>query len=222
MQDRLTYASGNTLTTEGFRCSIGEPIDIIVDENTPFGYNAGIDVSKQLLVTLEVDGDVVCYRELHDFEIVNEDENAIVVGDYTINIDANELTGEYTSARIRLEPIELTVSDAFRAAVGKVAPKSEGGSGGDGAVEIPTTYSNGTRTLGMTYNECLQLKNAYICYHTYDGNNNYTSTTVCYLTYVGEKKGLYIVCFVVTDGSSEVGEYIFYADTPDGYATADE
>ena len=150
MQDRLTYANGKTITTEGFRCSIGEPIDIIVDEGAPFSYNAVIDTNKQMLVTLEVDGAVVCYRELHDIEIVNDDEFAIIVGDYTINIDTNELTGEYTSARIRLEPVELTVSDAFRAAVVKVAPKSEGGSGGGVLV---ATADPETGVLNKTWQE---------------------------------------------------------------------
>ena len=144
MQDRLTYANGNTITTEGFKCVVGEPIDIIAYEDTPFSHNAVIDVRKQMLVTLEVDGEIVCYRELHDFEIVNEDEPAIIVGDYTINIDSNELTGEYTSARIRLEPVELTVSDAFRAAVSKTAPKSEGGGGsGGGALVVNVTDGDG-------------------------------------------------------------------------------
>lgn len=155
MQDRLTYANGNTITTEGFKCTIGEPIDIIVDDGTSFGYNANIDTDKQMLVTLEVDGEIVCYRELHDIETVNEDELAIVVGDYTINLDANELTGEYTSARIRLEPVELSVSDAFRAAVGKVAPKSEGGSGG-GVLVVGCTASGelgNVYTLDKTWQE---------------------------------------------------------------------
>jgi hypothetical protein len=102
------------------------------------------------------------------------------------------------------------------------ASSGGGSGGGDGAVEIPTTYLNDTRTLGMTYNECLQLKNAYFCYHTYDGNNNYTSTNVCYLTYVGEHKGHYQVCFVVTSGFGNTSELIFYADTPDGYPTSQD
>lgn len=143
MQDRLTYANGNTITTEGFKCVVGEPIDIIAYEDTPFSHNAVIDVRKQMLVTLEVDGEIVCYRELHDFEIVNEDEPAIIVGDYTINIDSNELTGEYTSARIRLEPVELTVSDAFRAAVSKTAPQSGGDSGGGGGVLLVKANMDG-------------------------------------------------------------------------------
>ena len=177
MQDRLTYANGNTITTEGFKCVVGEPIDIIAYEDTPFSHNAVIDVRKQMLVTLEVDGEIVCYRELHDFEIVNEDEPAIIVGDYTINIDSNELTGEYTSARIRLEPVELTVSDAFRAAVSKTAPQSGGGSGG-GVLVVTDTDG----TLDKTWQEIVDAEYSVLKYQNGVGSYEYEPLS---LTYTG-------------------------------------
>jgi hypothetical protein len=186
MQDRKTYANGNTLTTEGFRCSIGEPIDIIVDEDSPFSYNANIDTGKQMLVTLEVDGETVCYRELHDFEVVNDDEYAIVVGDYTINIDANELTGEYTSARIRLEPVELIVTDAFRAAVGKVAPKASGGGGGGGSGGGVLVVHDVDGTLDKTWQE---IADAYPNVYIADASGN-ASFTVIGVYVDGESHGV--------------------------------
>jgi hypothetical protein len=203
MQDRLTYANGNTLTTEGFRCSIGEPIDIIVDEDLPFSYNANIDTGKQMLVTLEVDGETVCYRELHDFEVVNDDEFAIVVGDYTINIDSNELTGEYTSARIRLEPVEVYTSDAFRAAVSKTAPKASGGGGTSGGGVLVVTDTDGT--LDKTWQEIHDAllgggavleysddeDSAFVIDSVYPGKDNYIVSTVEGRTYSSSTKSGY-------------------------------
>jgi hypothetical protein len=214
MQDRKTYANGNTLTTEGFRCSIGEPIDIIVDEDLPFSYNANIDTGKQMLVTLEVDGEIVCYRELHDFEVVNDDELAIVVGDYTINLDANELTGEYTSARIRLEPVEVYTSDAFRAAVAKTAPKASGGGGsGDGVLVVTDTDG----TLDKTWQE---IHDAFVAgsVRVQKGTDTDTLVSVSGVEY-SSKGGMYIVAQEST-GNWGGGKYT--ASSASGYPVLEE
>lgn len=153
MQDRKNYASGNTITTEGFRCSIGEPIDIKVtvgesEEVYLFYINSG-----DYLVTLEVNGEKAAYRDLYH---VGEDE--VTIGNYTIS-DDQYLTGvsEGDEVVMRLEPVELTVTDAFRAAVGKVAPKSKGGSGG-GVLVVGVTASGelgNVYTLDKTWKEIL-------------------------------------------------------------------
>ncbi len=147
MQDRLTYASGNTITTEGFRCAIGEPIDIKVTVGESEEVDLSDAAAKRInpgnyFITLEVNGEKSAYRDLYHLG-----ENAVTIGDYTISDDLY-LTGvsEDDEVVMRLEPVELTVTDAFRAAVGKVAPKS-GGSGGVLAVE------NINGTLDHTWRE---------------------------------------------------------------------
>lgn len=118
MQDRKTYAKGNTITTEGFRCSVGEPIDIKVtvgeDEDVDLqGEACKIIPNGDHLITLEVNGEKVAYRDLYHLG-----EDTVTVGDYTISDDMY-LTGvsEDDEVVMRLEPVELMVTDAFRAAV---------------------------------------------------------------------------------------------------------
>lgn len=151
MQDRLTYANGNTITTEGFRCTVGEPIDIKLtvgeDENADLPVEAGKPISNgDYLITLEVNGEKATYRDLYHLG-----EDTVTIGNYTISDDLY-LTGvsEDDEVVLRIEPVELTVTDAFRAAVGKVAPKSEGGGGSGGGVLVVTDTEG---TLDKTWQE---------------------------------------------------------------------
>lgn len=150
MQDRLTYASGNTITTEGFRCAIGEPIDIKVTVGESEEVDLPDAAAKRInpgnyLITLEVNGEKAAYRDLYHLG-----EDSITIGDYTISDDLL-LAGvsEDDEVVMRLEPVELTVTDEFRAAVGMVAPTSGGGSGG--GVLVVTVDENDT--LDKTWRE---------------------------------------------------------------------
>lgn len=158
MQDRLTYANGNTITTEGFRCSVGEPFDIKVtvgeDEEVELPAAAGkIIPGGDHLITLEVNGEKAAYRDLYHLG-----EDTVTVGDYTISDDMF-LTGvsEDDEVVMRLEPVEVLTTDAFRAAVKKVAPSnsSDSSSGGSGGSPLVVTDTNGT--LDKTWTE---IKNA--------------------------------------------------------------
>jgi hypothetical protein len=158
MQDRKTYANGNTLTTEGFRCSIGEPIDIKVtvgeDEEVVLPVAAGkIIQNGDHLITLEVNGEKVAYRDLYHLG-----EDTVTVGDYTISDDMF-LTGvsEDDEVFMRLEPVEVIVTDAFRAAVAKTAPKASGGGGGSGGDD--------TEYVTFTMDDAL---GEYVCDHSYE------------------------------------------------------
>lgn len=152
MQDRLTYANGNTITTDGFRCSIGEPIDIKVtvgesEEVYIPGAASKIIPDGDYLITLEVNGEKAAYRDLYRLG-----EDTVTVGDYTISDDLY-LTGvsEDDEVVIRLEPVELTVTDAFRAAVAKAI--AQGGGSGGGVLVVTGTVSDDTMTLDKTWQE---------------------------------------------------------------------
>ena len=137
MQDRLTYANGNTITTEGFRCSVGEPIDIKVT----VGENEEVDLQSEAgkiipngdhLITLEVNGEKAAYRDLYHLG-----DDMVTVGDYTISDDMYlDGVSEGDEVVMRLEPVELMVTDTFRAAVKSLGgSESSGGGSGGGNVE---------------------------------------------------------------------------------------
>lgn len=143
MQDRLTYANGNTITTEGFRCSVGEPIDIKVtvgeDEEVNLQGEAGkIITYGDYLITLEVNGEKAAYRDLYHLG------DPVTVGDYTISDDMYlDGVSEGDEVVMRLEPVELMVTDAFRAAVkslGGAASDSSGGGSGGGVLVVNVVY----------------------------------------------------------------------------------
>lgn len=157
MQDRLTYANGNTITTEGFRCSVGEPIDIKVtvgeDEEVDLGNAAGkIIPNGDHLITLEVNGEKAAYRDLYHLG-----EDTVTVGDYTISDDMYLYgVSEGDEVVMRFEPVELTVTDAFRAAVkslGGAASESSGGGSGGGVLVVNATTSDSAITLDKTWQE---------------------------------------------------------------------
>ncbi len=100
------------------------------------------------LVSLEVNGTVEAYRESLEFS-----SGSCTVGEYTLSYSSYALTVSGTSnndiVRVMVEPLEVKTTDAFRAAVTKVAPKSEGGSGGGGVLVVTDTEG----TLDKTWQE---------------------------------------------------------------------
>lgn len=83
-------------------------------------------VDGDVLISLEVNGTVVARREL--FTMV---EGSVDVGDYTVAYSGGAVTISTTAnndvVEIRIEPVEVVVSDAFRVAVGEAAPEAPSG-----------------------------------------------------------------------------------------------
>lgn len=75
------------------------------------------------LVSLEVNGSVEAYRESMDFS-----SGSCTVGAYTLSYSSYALTVSGTSnndiVRVMVEPLDVKTTDAFRAAVKKVAPET--------------------------------------------------------------------------------------------------
>jgi len=88
------------------------------------------------LVSLEVNGTAVAYRDTFSFA-----SGSCTVGDYTLAYSSYAVTVSTTEendvVRLKVEPVKVYVTDAMKAAVAKVAPKSEGGGSG-GGVPTPT------------------------------------------------------------------------------------
>lgn len=88
-----------------------------------------------VLVSLDVNGTAVARREL--FKMV---EGSIAVGDYTVVYANDAVTISTTEnndlVHIRIEPVEVSVSDGFRAAIKKAVPQSGGSTGGGSGVEL--------------------------------------------------------------------------------------
>jgi hypothetical protein len=133
MQERKTYAKGSTLeSTTGYVVKVGMPVvdDTVkaTSNGATFTENAPL-TDGQYLVTIEVNGEAVAYKES-----VTAD-SGITVGDYSVAENAGKivLTGASANDIVRLliEPLEVSVSDGFRAAINKAVPKSEGGGSGE-------------------------------------------------------------------------------------------
>jgi hypothetical protein len=151
MQDRKTYAKGSTLeSTTGYVVKVGMPVvdDTVkaTSNGATFTENAPL-TDGQYLVTLEVNGEAVAYKES-----VTAD-SGITVGDYSVAENAGKivLTGASANDIVRLliEPLEVSVSDGFRAAINKAAPKSGGGGSGGGVLVVTDTDG----TLDKTWQE---------------------------------------------------------------------
>lgn len=212
MQDRLTYANGNTITTEGFRCSVGEPIDIKVtvgeDEEVNLQGEAGkIITYGDYLITLEVNGEKAAYRDLYHLG------DPVTVGDYTISDDMYlDGVSEGDEVVMRLEPVELMVTDAFRAAVkslGGAASDSSGGGSGGGVLVVNDV--NGT--LDKTWTE---IKNALLSGGASISHSDGGVASVIGAFYDDVYKKYYCVI-------SMVGNYMpsYSADSASDYPTAE-
>ena len=154
MQDRKTYAEGVTNVMADAKAKIGMPVvdgeDTVASESTLASFAGEIPESGSMLVTLEVNGTVIAYREMYT---IDPDEGYIQVGDYSIANDSGSVTIETMEGgdvvRLKVEPVVLEMNDVFRAAVGEVAPKSEGGGSGGGVLVVTATDG----TLDKTWQE---------------------------------------------------------------------
>ena len=171
MQDRLTYANGNTITTEGFRCSVGEPIDIKVTVGEAEEVNLQGEAGKIItygdyLITLEVNGEKAAYRDLYHFG-----EDTVTVGDYTISDDMYlDGVSEGDEVVMRIEPVELMVTDTFRAAVKSLGgSESSGGGSGGGVLIVNATDGDDGVTLDKTWTEIHNAPIAFVLADDIDG-----------------------------------------------------
>lgn len=120
----------------GYNVTIGEPVvdaKGVADSGLSFPCKAIPD--GDYLVTLEVNGTVIAGRDKATFA-----SGSATVGDYTLSyssyaVSVATLTDDDVVV-LRIEPLDVKVSDAFRAAVGKAAPAG-GGSGGSAAEDEP-------------------------------------------------------------------------------------
>lgn len=146
MQERKTYAKGGTLeSTTGYVVKVGMPVvDDTVTANefgnaefTVLNYFAdGLNpyTSGQFLATLEVNGEAIAYKET-----VTIEDGEVSIDEYDISIDEDDATVGVAAGdivRLLIEPLEVSVSDGFRAAIKKAVPQSGGGSGGGSDVEV--------------------------------------------------------------------------------------
>lgn len=112
----------------GYNVTIGEPVvdaNGVADSGLSFPCKAIPD--GDYLVTLEVNGTVIAGRDKATFA-----SGSATVGDYTLSyssyaVSVATLTDDDVVV-LRIEPLDVKVSDAFRAVVGKAAPAAGGGS----------------------------------------------------------------------------------------------
>lgn len=106
----------------GYNVTIGEPVvdaKGVADSGLSFPCKAIPD--GDYLVTLEVNGTVIAGRDKATFA-----SGSATVGDYTLSyssyaVSVATLTDDDVVV-LRIEPLDVKVSDAFRAVVGKAAP----------------------------------------------------------------------------------------------------
>ncbi len=120
-----------------------------------------------VLVSLDVNGTAVARREL--FKMV---EGSIAVGDYTVAYANDAVTISTTEnndlVHIRIEPVEVVVSDALRAAV-KRAIHEQLDAPSDNRFIVTFSYDETTETwiTDKTFDECAEAwttgKNLYAC-----------------------------------------------------------
>jgi hypothetical protein len=212
MQERKNYAKGSTLeSTTGYVVKVGMPVvdDTVkaTSNGATFTENAPL-TDGQYLVTLEVNGEAVAYKES-----VTAD-SGITVGDYSVAENAGKivLTGASANDIVRLliEPLEVYVSDGFRAAINKAVPKSEGGGSGGGVLVVTDTDG----VLDKTWQE---IHDAFVAgsVRIQNGTDTNTLTIVRGVQY-HSKSGEYRV-EPASAGSWQLEIYV--ASSADGYPT---
>ena len=223
MENRY-YGTGKNIENDaGYTVKVGEPVfddkvtsDEYGEAHILVGDNIAIESDTQYLVTLEVNGTVKMYREL--WMSGNADTaNEVALSDYTFTMDEGTIGGltEGDVVIARFEPVELTVSDAFRAAVGKVAPKSEGGSGGGVFVVNGTWDEEGTTcTLDKTWQELYDADFADFHIHTDDGIKDTYILVQAYIAPFGDNP---YGCKFVQPLGDETNVMLFLTDTANGY-----
>lgn len=132
MENRY-YGTGKNIENDaGYTVKVGEPVfdDKVTANEYGVAYilvggNYAIKNDTQYLATLEVNGESKMYRELW-MSGNTENANEVALSDYTFTMDEGTIGGltEDDVVIARFEPVEVYTSDAFRAAVGKVAPET--------------------------------------------------------------------------------------------------
>ena len=219
MQDRKTYAEGVTNVMADAKAKIGMPVVdgeyTVASESTLASFAGEIPESGSMLVTLEVNGTVIAYREMYT---IDPDEGYIHVGDYSIANDSGSVTIETMEGgdvvRLKVEPVVLEMNDVFRAAVGEVAPKSEGGGSGGGVLVVHETVSGGTHTLDKTWQEIHDAVFSVLVSTTGESNKSWGVIASC--DYISDA-GKYVVMYSTVDGPS-----IFDCDSASGYPSYEE
>ena len=154
----MKYAIGdNVEATAGYTVTISAPVvDATAEAYTEddavyadFSIDASVDASEvdfnqDFLITIEVNGVVIAWRELHAFDFdadfcatiggigfTDVGSDGIVLG----NVDSDDpVLADDDEVRLIVEPVKVVLSDAFRAAVRK--------SYVPGAVEVTTEQEN--------------------------------------------------------------------------------
>jgi hypothetical protein len=139
MQDRKTYAKGSTLeSATGYVVKVGMPV---VDDTVTANQYGNAEFTAlnpitdgQYLVTLEVNGEAVAYKETF-----TADGGEINIGEYDISYDDDYATIGVTAddiVRLLIEPLKVSVSDGFRAAVKSLGGSESSGGGSGGGVLV--------------------------------------------------------------------------------------
>ena len=208
--ERKNYAIGKAIeSATGYVVKVGDPI---VDAEAVAGEQGivipcPIEPNGEYLVSLEVNGTVIASRET----IVFSDEGTAKVGSYTLVYDdqggaiVDEEFSEDDVVRLKIEPLEVHVTDGFRAAVGKAGGNAGGGSSG-GAYLVH--YDIITGALDKTWNE-INAALALGIVEIVMASDEEFGTTVEYVRETGHNKvsGYYV----------EGANATFYADDPDDY-----
>ena len=143
-------------STDEYEVKIGDPVvDAEVKaSSTSVAIPCEAIADGEYLVSLEVNGTVISHRELMAFA-----SGSCTVGDYTLAYSSYAVTVSTTSnndvVRLKVEPVEVKVTDAMKAAVAKVAPKSEGGSGGRFVVTFTQDPDTEEWSADKTFAECV-------------------------------------------------------------------
>ncbi len=154
----------------GYNVTIGEPVvdaKGVADSGLSFPCKAIPD--GDYLVTLEVNGTVIAGRDKAAFA-----SGSATVGDYTLSyssyaVSVATLTDDDVVV-LRIEPLEVKVSDAFRAVVGKAAPA--GGDSGGSSDEPLIGERTFTQVLGDPTSEGSGFVKTYF-YELDDGIEGY-------------------------------------------------
>lgn len=147
-------------STDEYEVKIGDPVvDAEVKAtSTSVAIPCAAIPDGEYLISLEINGTAVAHRDTFSFA-----SGSATVGDYTLAYSSYAVTVSTTSnndvVRLKIEPVEVYVTDAMKAAVAKVAPKSEGGGSGGGVLVVNfTSPNNFPKEASSTFDE---IKAAY-------------------------------------------------------------
>ena len=202
-------------STDEYEVKIGDPVvDAEVKaSSTSVAIPCEAIADGEYLVSLEVNGTVAAHRDTFSFA-----SGSATVGDYTLAYSSYAVTVSTTSnndvVRLKVEPVEVYVTDAMKAAVAKVAPKSEGGSGG-GVLVVNVTFTDAGGTLDTTWQEIYD-GGCGVVVADGEGEKYYFP-----IFKVGQALGQYYVT-VIVEGENALDLMTFSASSASGYPTYTE